>query len=297
VKQGAGADLYAMSIQNEPDFSSANYPTTLFTNAEYMALVKVAGPKLHALNPPTAVLGPESLEWLHLWTNKSATGSADPLNGNYDYCHALYQDAEAWAQIDIIGTHQYETQVAEPWPSDVPRTKPLWMTEMSGIRGWPEGGPSTTIDNGIAVAGWIHDAIVNGLASAWCWWWYNGGSDTNEGLLLNGQDTKRHYTLGNFSRFIRPGFARVDITGNIPADVLFSAYKDAGGAVVIVAINKGNAPTVVPISITGGKNPDSLTPWVTSANDNLKSGAAVTVSGGAFTATLDGKTVTTFFGK
>jgi O-glycosyl hydrolase len=40
-----------------------------------------------------------------------------------------------------------------------------------------------------------------------------------------------------------------------------------------------------------------MTPWVTSANDNLKSKDAVSVSNGAFTATLASKTVTTFVGK
>jgi len=33
---------------------------------------------------------------------------------------------------------------------------------MSGIEWWPEGGPSSDISNGVAVAGWIHDALVNG---------------------------------------------------------------------------------------------------------------------------------------
>jgi hypothetical protein len=52
-----------------------------------------------------------------------------------------------------------------------------------------------------------------------------------------------------------------------------------------------------PISIAGGKAPNSLTPWVTSASDNLKSGDAITLSGGTFTAQLDAKTVTTFVGR
>jgi len=41
----------------------------------------------------------------------------------------------------------------------------------------------------------------------------------------------------------------------------------------------------------------SLTPWLTSATDNLASKTAVAVSGGAFTATLAATTVTTVVGK
>jgi glucuronoarabinoxylan endo-1,4-beta-xylanase len=172
------------------------------------------------------------------------------------------------------------------------------MTEMSGLKWWPEQGPSSDINNGVVVAGWIHDAIVNGQASAWLWWYYQVSlTDDNEGLLLkNGIDTKRHYTLGNFSKFVRPGYTRVDVTGNSSTDLLLSAYKGSGSTVVVVAINKGTGTATVPITISGGTAPATLTPWVTSATDNLVAQPVVTVSGGTFTATLASKTVTTFVG-
>ena len=89
----------------------------------------------------------------------------------------------------------------------------------------------------------------------------------------------------------------MDIAGSVPADVLLTAFKGTDGTVVVVAINKGTAAATVPISIAGGTAPASMTPWVTSATDNLVSKTAVTVSGGCFTATLASKTVTTFVGK
>lgn len=317
--------LYAMSIANEPDFASCgivepcngNYPTTLYTANELVAFVKVVGPKLKAAG--VKVIAPEASEWIHAWSNTSATGSqpsnknsSDPLKcgfpaasstcaagAGYDYGHYLYQDSAAWAAFDIMGVHQYDTQVAEPWPADVPVKKPVWQTEMSGVKWWAEQGPSSDINNGVVVAGWIHNAITVGEASAWLWWWYQAqGTNDNEGLLLqNGTVAKRLYTLGNFSKFIRPGYTRVDITGNVLANVLLTAYKGTDGTVVVVAINKGTAAATVPISISGGTAPASLTPWVTTATDNLASKTAVTVSGGSFTATLGAATVTTFVGK
>jgi glucuronoarabinoxylan endo-1,4-beta-xylanase len=314
VKQNAGVDLYAMSPQNEVDFASCgftepcngNYPTTLFTASEYVALAKAVGTKLKALTPPVKLIGPEASEWLHTWSNESACcsepgmkKSSDPLKGmGYDYGHALFADKEAWGLLDILGVHQYDTQVAEPWPADVPDKKPVWQTEMSGVKWWPEQGPSSDINNAVAVAGWIHNAVTVGEASAWLWWWWKAQGSTNEGLLLsNGTDTKRRYALGNYSRFIRPGYTRVDITGNVPADVLLTAYKGPDGTLVVVAINKGSAAASVPIVIAGGTAPATLTPWVTSESDNLASKTAVTVSGGSFTAALASKTVTTFVGK
>jgi O-glycosyl hydrolase len=212
----------------------------------------------------------------------------------------MAKDADAWKALDIIGVHEYDTQHAEPWPSDVTAArKEVWETEMSGVKWWPEQGPSSDIANGIAVAGWVHSALVVGEASAWLWWWYKSYyTDDNEGLLLmNGNSpTKRYYAIGNYSKFVRPGYVMVDVVGNSNADLLLSAFKGTDGTVV-VAINKGAAAATVPIAISGGTAPATMTPYVTSGTDNLKAGTAIPVTGGSFMASLPSKTITTFVGK
>jgi glucuronoarabinoxylan endo-1,4-beta-xylanase len=333
-------NLYAMSAANEPDFGSCgasigppcngDYDSAVYTANEMVTFVKALGPKLKAVN--VKLIAPEPSEWIHLWSNASATGStvsghpnsSDPLKcgcfsntpttmgcastctqGNgYDYGHWLAKDSAAWSAIDIIGTHEYDTQKAEPWPSDVDGGKPskeVWETEVSGVRYWPEEGPSSDIKNGLAVAGWVHSALTVGQASAWLYWWYQAsGSNDNEGLVLQGSTalTKRCYTIGNYSKFVRPGYKRVDVSGAMPMGVLVSAYVNpTDGTVVVVAINNGSADATVPISITGGtKMPTMMTPNVTSAMDNLAAKTAVAVSGGSFMATLSASTVTTFVG-
>jgi len=316
-----------MSAGNEPDFASCgttigppctvDYDTTVFTAKEMVAWVKVLGPKLKAAN--VKLISPEASEWIHIWSNVSATGStvaahphsSDPLKcgcfdektpcastcleGNgYDYGHWLYKDEAAWAAVDILGVHQYDTQVAEPWPADVPDRKPVWQTEMSGVKYWPEGEPSKDIKNGLAVAEWLHNALTVGEANAWLWWWYKG-QDTNEGLYLSdNSDTKRHYTLGNYTRYIRPGYIRVDVTGDIATGVHLSAYKGNDGTVVVVAINAGTSVVTAPIAISGEAVPTSCTPNVTSANDDLAAKSAVAVTSGTLSASLAASSVTTF---
>jgi O-glycosyl hydrolase len=332
-------NLYAMSIANEPDFASCgsaepcngNYATTLYTANEMVKFVKVAGKALKAVG--VKVIAPEASEWIHFWSNASATGSdpgkknsSDPLKcgcfandptttgcadtcaqGNgYDYGHWLAKDPDAWSAFDIIGVHEYDTQKAVAWPSDVTAArKEVWQTEMSGVKWWPEQGPSTDISNGVAVAGWIHSALVVGEASAWCWWWYKpyntaaSGND-NEGLsgIQNGSAmAKRYFTLGNYSKFVRPGYVMVEVVGNTNTDVLLSAFKGSDGTLALVAINKGASAVTIPIAISGGTAPAMLTPNVTSDTDNLKAGTAVAVTGGSFMASLPSKTVTTFVGK
>lgn len=333
--------LYAMSIANESDFASCkakgppctdDYDSTTFTAKQMVAWVKAASKKIKEVSPTTKVIAPEASEWIHAWSNASATGStvashphsSDPLNcgcysntptatgcaqtcldGNgYDYGHWLWKDQDAWNAFDIFGVHEYDSQIAFAWPADVnngKRNKEIWQTEMSGVKYWPEEGPSTDINNGIAVAGWIHSALTVGEASAWLWWWYESYyQNDNEGLAIvqnSSTIAKRYYTLGNYSKFVRPGYVAVDVTGNTNADVLLSAYKGEDGTVVVVAINKSATAVTLPIAISGGTAPASMTPTVTSGTDNLKDGTAVPVTGGSFMAALAGKSVTTFVGK
>jgi glucuronoarabinoxylan endo-1,4-beta-xylanase len=332
-------NLYAMSAANEPDFASCgssigppcngDYVTMVYTATEMVNWVKMLGPKLKTAG--VKLMAPEPSEWLHLWSNASATGStvashpnsSDPLGcgcfsndptttgcaskcatgGGYDYGHWLAKDTTAWGLIDIVATHEYDTQKALAWPSDVDggkRSKEVWETEVSGVMYWPEQGYSSDINNGIAVAGWVHSALVVGQASAWLYWWYqpNGGStgSDNEGLVPAGGGAlaKRAYTIGNYSKFVRPGYVMVDVAGNSNTNLLLSAFKGTDGTVVVVAIYKGTAAATVPITISGGTAPASCTPNVTSSSANLTAGTAVTVTGGTFSASLAASTVTTF---
>jgi O-glycosyl hydrolase len=302
----------------------------VFTAKELVSWVKVAGPKLRAAG--VKVIAPEPAEWIHAWSNASATGSliaehpesSDPLGcgcfsntptdqgcaptcleGNgYDYGHWLWKDQEAWGAFDIFGVQEYDSQIAYAWPSDVNggvRDKEVWQTEMSGLRHWPEEGPSTDIENGVAVAGWIHSALTVGEASAWVWFFYESYFENdNEGLALTqGSATiaKRYYTLGNYSKFVRPDYVAVAVAGNENEDVLLSAFKGDDGTLVVVAINKGDSTAEFPITIAGGMAPTSMTPTVTSASDNLATRGAIAVTDGQFTASLPALTVTSFVGK
>ena len=126
--------------------------------------------------------------------------------------------------IDILGVHEYDSQVAMPWPSDVNGGKPnkeVWQTEMSGVKWWPEQGPSSDINNGVAVAGWIHSAMVDGDASPGCYWWYKAyGTDDNEGLL---PQERRRYQAPLHARQlqqVRPAGLRARGHHGAPSDVL-----------------------------------------------------------------------------
>ncbi len=283
-KKNTGLDLYGISAQNEPDFT-ASYASCIYSSAQMVAFVKVLGPKLAALNPPVNLLAAEPDSWSNLW-------------GGDNYGNAIIGDPAASAAVNILATHDYGHKTDSVTTRPAPPAgvvQHIWETEMSD-----ETAADVDIGHGIQVATWVHAALTTGGASAWHYWWLINANTDGEGLLLQGGSTtdppKRLYTLGNFSKFIRPGYVRVGTSGATPpSGVLVSAFKDpAGGPVVVVAINPGNGSATLPVFVSGGKALTQVTPYVTSANDDLAAQPAIAVTSANFTATLGAQTVTTF---
>ncbi|WP_437624028.1 glycoside hydrolase family 30 beta sandwich domain-containing protein [Sorangium sp. So ce1151] len=125
-------------------------------------------------------------------------------------------------------------------PSGLPSSDP---PECGGFNGDPIAEHCTTDFGGYDYG----HALVVGEANAWLWWWYSGNT-TNEGLIQQSGSvtTKRYYTFGSFTRYIRPGYHRVAVTGVFPEKVLVSAYTNDSGKVVVVAINETTSAQTVP---------------------------------------------------
>jgi glucuronoarabinoxylan endo-1,4-beta-xylanase len=98
--------------------------------------------------------------------------------------------------------------------------------------------------------------------------------------------------MSQYSKFIRPGYYRVDATANPQTDIYVSAYK-GNGKTVIVAINQSDSQVVQPFTIQNG-TVTSVTPYRTSASDNLITLPAITLTGGVFSSPLPPQSVTTF---
>jgi glucuronoarabinoxylan endo-1,4-beta-xylanase len=290
VQSQTQVPLYGISAQNEPDYT-APYASCLFTPDQMVAFINVLGPKLAGSNPPVKLIAPESQNWDDLWSDAA-------------YGLAILNDPTAGHLVDILATHDYGLSPLAP-PSGV--TTPIWETEVSGLP--PLGAPDLTIVNGLQVAGWVYDAIVDGGASAWHYWWlvsYN--NNDNEGLLFEpgagpgdagdvGSPPKRLYAVGNFSKFVRPGAARVDVSGAPPGTRIAAFQDPTTNATAIVAINSGTADIAFTVTIAGSASTTAFTPWVTSATEDLAPQAPVGVDGGVFTATLPAQSVTTFVGQ
>jgi hypothetical protein len=112
----------------------------------------------------------------------------------------------------------------------------------------------------------------------------------------NASTTKRLFAVGQYSRFVRPGYYRIDATNTGTA--LISAYKDpAAGKFAIVAINSDGSTVNQTFNLANFTTVTSVTPWITSATLDLASQTAVAVTNSAFAYTLPAQSVVTFVGQ
>lgn len=141
----------------------------------------------------------------------------------------------------------------------------FWQTEYCIMGNDDEigggGGYDFSMRTALYVARVIHHDLVFAGARAWQWWRAAGG-DYKDGLLreyraagdsvsVGVSDSKLLWTLGNFSRFIRPQARRVEVScdgldcATDPEGLMVSAYENADGSRVVVAINYSGAAQTV----------------------------------------------------
>ena len=261
-----GVDLYAISVQNEPDYAEE---WTWWTSAEIIDFLIN-----HARNIDCRIIAPESFQYV-----KSLS---DPILNN----------AQALANMDILGAHLYGTQYSNfPYPlfKQKGAGKELWMTEVyhpnseanSGDK-WPEA---------LDVAQHIHYAMAEAEFQTYVWWYIRRSYGP---MREDGTISKRGYMMAHFSKFIRPGYIRIEATKIPETNVFVSAYK-GGNKVVIVAVNKQTSSVNQSFTINN-TSIEKAERWVTSQNENLAKGADINIAGGSFTASLPAQSVTTFVG-
>lgn len=257
-----GVDLYAVSIQNEPDYAQ---DWTWWTADEMVTFLRN-----NAASIGTRVIAPESFQYVK--------SMSDPI----------LNDATALANLDILGAHLYGTSYANfPYPlfQQKGQGRELWMTEVY----YPNSTDSADQWPGaLGVAEHIHHAMVDAEFQAYVWWYIRRSYGP---MREDGQISKRGAMMAHFSKFVRPGHARIDVTSSPQANVYTSAYTD-GSSVVIVAVNTGTAAASQPFTLaTTGSAASS---WVSDGTRTLAAQSGPSLSNGTFTATLPAQSVTTF---
>jgi glucuronoarabinoxylan endo-1,4-beta-xylanase len=283
-----GVQLYALSVQNEPDVCPTYYDGAIWSSASLHDFIRNnLGPTFVADGlTSTLIMMPES----------SAYGTFASLAGT------TMQDPVAAAYVGVNAWHDYDasSSVINPYAA---QNKLYWETEASAL---PGVGPSLcggcwdpSIADALLWAQVVDNRMAVANANAWNWWVVIGDTNNDNAALIGPDQTtipKRAYMLGNYSKFVRPGFYRIDVTHTPQSGVLVSAYKNpSSGSLVIVVINQNSSTTRQTFTLNGAAA-SSMTPWVTSATLDLVRQSGVSVSRGSFTYGLAGSSITTFVG-
>ena len=277
MKTTYGINLYAISIQNEPDASVNTYDACQWTNTYIHDFVTNLYNALAAKGVgSTKIILPESQNWQDY---KNLAGPA-------------MTDAGVAADVSIIADHNYDGATG---PANLVKNnygKALWETEVSQL-----GGETSDINNGVYYAQRIYLFMTVAQANAWHYWWILPfGSETGV-MTQNAGPTKRMFAFGNYSRFVRPNNYRIDATSSQPS-ALISAYMDTNSAAfAIVIVNTNVATEVIQTFNLTNFTATSVTPWITSAALSLAPQTPVGVTNASFTYDVPALSVVTFVGQ
>lgn len=271
---GNGAPLYAISVQNEPDFVPTGYEGCGWNAAQFLQFMRYNAP---AVGIP--VFMPEAATF------------------NFALSDPTLNDSLAASHVAFIGGHVYGATPTS-YSLALSKGKEVWMTE------YLINSPGSGVDmdsswkGAMATARSINDCM-NADMSAYVWWYivrYYGPIDDGTKGGVAGAITKKGYVMAQYARFVRPGYQRIKADATPQRNIYVSAYQH-DSSFVIVALNTASSPIDQTFILQNGTSGSvTVTPYVTSKTKNCEQQSTIGVSGGMFTATLADSSVTTFVG-
>ncbi len=290
-----GAPLDIISIQNEPNWKT-DYESAYWDGIDlrdFLLVMEERFPKKGVTlgEGGLGVMMPE-FENFDINFNDMIKPSLDAPNAEKILTH--------------IALHQYNANFdssgktgAKAFPGITASGKRFWQTEVSGSG--PAQPAGLGIDNAIFFAKMIHYdfTLVEMNAFLFWWLWSNSGSTTGSLIRVEGNDVlpaKRFYAMGQFSRFIRPGWHLI-ISDTAPRiGVHSSAYRNPNTKeIAIVLINERNSTLDVTLDLNEAEFAE-LNIWRTSENESLSSIGRQRISRGKATISLPPKSITTLYG-
>lgn len=232
-KQVTGADLYALSIQNELLFENA-FDSCVYDAQSYAETLKVIGARLSKEKLRVKLFGPEHMG-SYRWNDEAGL-----------LRHVL-DDADVNRYLDAYAVHSYVDGVspdfgsADGWKALHERTskagKPLWMSETSR--------DEVTYEDGFDMARALHLALKHGRVSAWVYWTYANH------LLVEREPAHLYYLLKQYFRYVQPGAVQVGSRAD-DASLLVTAFTEPD-AITVVVINNSTIDKTASLRLDHGK--------------------------------------------
>jgi glucuronoarabinoxylan endo-1,4-beta-xylanase len=246
-----GVNLYAVSMQNEPDMSF-----TYWTPAEAVNYIKNHGATIRATG--VKLMAPEACGF------------------QSEYTDPVLNDAQAFAQTDIVAGHLYQGFLKTESGSYVKNRHDYicglynsklagagkggwWMTEHLYNDGESETAPAKwefqKWSYNMATLGKEIHMCMDGYCSAYVYWYLKRfygmlGDNDNRSPVAVGEITKNGYILSHYAQYAT-GKTRVKVTCS-NEKVMISAYKNqAGNELTFVLLNFSEEDLNIQIPVAG----------------------------------------------
>ena len=292
-----GAPLAILSIQNEPNMK-VEYESAYWSGTDLRDFIKIIGQRF----PMKGIL-----------TGEEGIGIMMPEFENYDInfndmIRPSLEDPESKRVISHIALHLYNAgwdsstrAGVKEFPGIIESGKRFWQTEVSDLG--PNVPGDTGINNALYYARMIHWNMTLAQTNAFLYWWLwtNNPSDTTGSLVINNNNrlipALRLYAMGQFSRFIRPGWHRIESDTSPVGGIFSSAYRNPETKeIAIVIVNGRFDSNSITIDLTGAQFAD-IEVWRTSENEKLKQVGGLRTTGNTAIADLAPISITTLYGR
>ena len=304
IEKKDGIKLGYICPFNEPDghwnWSGSGQEGTAATKYEVAKAVRLTGPEFANRKIETKILVSESFDYNCMYRTHPYTkpdrgyqiqsfftpDSTDAYIGNVPNVPRLMAAHSYWTNTPVSDLRAIRMEMGEVLKKN---KVGFWQTELCIMNNDKEigggGGKDLTMKTALYIARVIHHDLVYANASAWQWWRSVATGDYKDGLIyaspdntnLDGTftDSKLMWTLGNYSRFIRPGAKRLSVVAydkndklvadgdTDPYALMVSAYENNDGTPVVVVVNYQDKQKEFDLTWTGN-NVKHWKPYLTS---------------------------------
>lgn len=277
--QSEGINISMLGAYNEPDFNPVYYASMESDGYQAKDFLEVLYPTAKAAFPDMKI------------SCCDATGARQENTILYELQRAGGADL-----FDVATWHNYQSEPKMPFLSS---GKPNLMTE------WSDGSGAFTYTwdvtgdmwEGFQFALYMHEAFTTSDTSGYLYWWCAQNSTGDAALIRLDYNqyyvASRVWAMAQYFRFARPGAVRVAAQSSV-YEVFVSAYVNTNGTVAVPVINAAEFTYDLTIDLFG-VNVTTATAYLTNNNNNVTVAQHYPVKGSHFKATVEPRSMKTFF--
>ena len=240
----AGVPITQLGFYNEPSFET-NYASMLTNGTQAADFIRILGATIEREGIDVELTCCDDYGWNQQEALMAGLQTVDEESG---------RSGESY--LSVITGHGYASAPTFPLSTSLR----VWETEWADLAGgytpytfWNNSGPG----EGLTWASHIQTAFTSANVSAFLYWIGAENSTSNSGLinLINDEviPSKRFWSFAQFSRFVRPGARRIDVTGGTNGTLTITGFENVDGTVAIQVLNNATDDTTVRIQMGQGK--------------------------------------------